>query len=70
MSRYDALRKYVSAQNGDTFKLSYEEIEKITGHPLDHSFLNFKKELLPFGWQVKKISMKEETVLFERAGKQ
>ena len=42
------------------------EIQSILGFPIDHSFLNYKKELLAYGWNVKKISMKEETVLFER----
>ena len=34
------------------------------GVPLDHSFLKYKKELIPFGYTVGKISMKEQTVTF------
>ena len=44
----------------------FEEIEALAGVPLDHSFLQYKKELAAFGWQVKKISMKGQTVLFQR----
>ena len=44
--------------------LTYDEIEKIAGLPIDHSFLRFKKELTEFGYQVGKISMKEQTVEF------
>ena len=50
----------------DNFKLTYAEIENIAGVPIDHSFLRFKKELLQYGFQVAKISMKEQTVDFEK----
>lgn len=64
MSKYDALWKYVSESGKDSFKLTYDEIEKIAGLPIDHSFLRFKKELTEFGYRVGKISMKEQTVEF------
>lgn len=66
MSKYDALWKYVQERNEDQFVLSFEEIEKIAGLPIDHSFLKFKKELLDYGYQVGKISMKNQIVNFER----
>ena len=50
----------------DNFKLTYAEIEEIAGVPIDHSFLKYKKELLEYGFCVGKISMKEETVMFQR----
>lgn len=46
--------------------MTYAEIEGITGFPIDHSFLNYKKELEPLGFNVVKISMKEQTVAFEK----
>ncbi len=46
--------------------LFYEEIEQIVGVPIYHSFLTYKKELLEFGWSVKKIYMKDECVEFVR----
>lgn len=39
----------------------------IAGVLIDHSFLTFKKELLPYGYAVAKIYLKEKKVSFERA---
>lgn len=64
MSKYNPLWKYVADRGEASFKLSYEEIEKIAGIPIDHSFLTYKKELLEYGYKVSKISMKEQTVEF------
>ena len=66
MSKYDKLWDYVAEQPGESLDLSFEEIGDIAGVPLDHSFLNYKRELLPRGWQVGKISMKNQIVHFER----
>ena len=66
MSKYDQLWKWISENGTDSFKLTYSEIEEIAGLPIDHSFLNFKKDLLGYGYRVGKISMKEETVAFEK----
>jgi len=66
MSKYDALWKWLAANGGEKIKLSYGQIAEIAGVPLDHSFLKYKKELLAYGYQVGKISMKGETVAFER----
>ena len=68
MSKFDALWKYIGEQSGNSLKLSYAQIEEIAGIHIDHSFLRFKKELLEYGWEVGKISMKEQTVLFRRKG--
>ena len=66
MSKYDLLWEYVQ-QNGNTsLKLTFNEIQNIAGIPIDHSFLKFKKELTDYGYQVGKISMKEQTVLFNK----
>lgn len=64
MSKYLKLWEFIKEQSSDTLKLTYEEIETIAGVPLDHSFLKYKKELLEYGWQVKKIYMKEKSVEF------
>ena len=66
MSKYDPLWKWIKENGTDRFKLTYAEIEEITGSPIDHSFLKFKKELLEYGYRVGKISMKAETVSFEK----
>lgn len=69
MSKYDPLWKGINENKTDNFKLTYAEIENIAGVPIDHSFLTFKKELLQYGFQVAKISMKEQTVEFEKVKK-
>lgn len=64
MSKYQKLWEYVAQENKTELLLSFAEIEKLLSFPIDHSFLSFKKELLPMGFEVKKISMKEKTVKF------
>ena len=66
MSKYDPLWEYVQKKGSQSFKLTFEEIQDIVGIPLDHSFLNYKKELTEYGYQVGKISMKEKTVIFNK----
>ena len=66
MSKYDALWKYVQANGGQSCQLTFAEIADIAGVAIDHSFLTYKKELTAYGYQVGKISMKEQTVLFNK----
>ena len=58
------LWKHIQKCGETQLTLTFDEIGKIAGTPLDHSFLNCKKELLEYGYEVKKISMKSKTVLF------
>ncbi len=64
MSKYNTLWDYVTARGEASFQLTFEEIRQIVGIEIDHSFLNYKKELTAFGYQVGKISLKEQTVQF------
>ena len=66
MSKYNPLWKHIKKNGGQSFKLSFDEIKNITGIAIDHSFLNYKKELLEYGYEVKKISLKDKTVLFQK----
>ena len=66
MSKYDALWAYVQEDGSPTLKLTFEQIQEIAGIPIDHSFLKYKKELTDYGYQVGKISMKEQTVVFRK----
>ena len=66
MSKYDALWAYVQKDGSPTLKLTFEQIQEIAGIPIDHSFLKYKKELTDCGYQVGKISMKEQTVIFKK----
>ena len=51
-----------------SFKMTFEEIRDIAGIPIDHSFLKYKKELIDYGYEVEKISMKEQTIIFNKIG--
>lgn len=66
MSKYDPLWEYVQKSGSGSFKLTFAEIQSIAGIPIDHSFLKYKKELMQYGYQVGKISMKEQTVFFQK----
>lgn len=66
MSKYKALWDYIQKNGIHSFKLTFEEIQNIAGIPIDHSFLKHKKELTDYGYQVGKISMKEQTVIFNK----
>ena len=66
MSKYDKLWEYVFKDGRDQFTLSFEEIGRIAGVPIDHAYLTYKKELAVYGYQVEKIFMKAETVAFRR----
>lgn len=64
MSKYDALWEHIQRDGRNELTLSFDEIGRIAGVPLDHSFLSYKKELLAFGYRVGKISIKAQTVAF------
>jgi len=66
MSKYNPLWEYVQKSGSRSVKLTFEEIQDIAGIPIDHSFLKYKKELTEYGCQVGKISMKEQTVIFDK----
>ena len=66
MSKYEPLWRWIKENMENDFVLTYDDIEKIAGVPLDHSFLTYKKELSEYGFKVGKISMKNKTVAFER----
>ncbi len=56
MSKFTPLWEYVAGQQGSKLLLSFGQVEEICGLPIDHSFLNCKKELLAYGWQVNKAA--------------
>ncbi len=66
MSKYDPLWEYVVKTGSPTLTLTFAEIQKIAGIPIDHAFLTYKKELTQYGYEVGKISLKGQTVLFRR----
>ena len=66
MSKYNSLWEYIQKNGGSSFKMTFEEIQNIAGIPIDHSFLKYKKELTEYGSEVGKISMKEQTIIFNK----
>jgi len=66
MSKYDKLWQWIQSDGCDQIRLTFDEVGEIAGVPLDHAFLRFKKELEHYGYQVKKISLKEKWVEFVR----
>ena len=68
MSKYNSLWEYVQSNVNQSFKMTFGEIRDIAGIPIDHSFLKYKKELIDYGYEVEKISMKEQTIIFNKIG--
>ena len=64
MSKYNALWAYIHESGKPQLILTFDEIGRITGVPLDHSFLKYKSELCNYGYEVQKVSMKTQKVLF------
>ena len=66
MSKYEPLWKYIKENEKEEYNLTYKEIKNILGFEIDHSFLNYKKELLAYGYEVKKISIKNNLILITK----
>ncbi len=66
MSKYDLLWQYLRDGGKVSVKLTFDEIENVAGVPIDHSFLKYKKELVSYGYEVEKISLKNKTVTFNK----
>lgn len=56
-------------KNENKLKLSFCEIENILQFLIDHSFLNYKKELSQYEYNVLNISMKEKVIYFVKVNK-
>ena len=65
MSQYEPLWEHVRKRAESLLVLSFDEIEAILGAPIDHSFLNCKKELEKETVSIK-ISLKNKTVAFQK----
>ena len=66
MSKYCSLWKYIAEKDESTLKMTFDEIQNVTGFPIDHSFLKYKSELQEYGYQCEKIFMKEKAVAFNK----
>ena len=66
MSKYEPLGRYIKDNKKEEYKLTYDDIRSVLGFDIDHSFLKYKKELLEYGYEVVKISIKEKYVLIHK----
>ncbi len=66
MQKYQPLWEWLARRNEETVMLTFSEIAGIAGVPMNHSFLNKKKELTAYGWRVGQIALKAKTVTFEK----
>lgn len=66
MSKYEPLWHFLKKSGADTLTLSFAQIGELLGFPLEHFFLNAKKEAAAFGYTVGKISLRQQTVAFFR----
>lgn len=66
MSKYDKLWNYIKENDKEEYVLSYEEVKDILGFDIDHSFLTYKKELKEYGYEVGKISLKNNNITFKK----
>ena len=62
--KYDKLWVYI--ENEDVREITFEKIEEILGFKIDHAFLNEKKNLKKYGYEISKISLKEKIVYVRR----
>ena len=65
-SKYDKLWKYIKENDKEEYVLSYEGVKDILGFDIDHSFLTYKKELKEYGYEVVKISLKNNNITFKK----
>jgi hypothetical protein len=66
MSKYEPLWKNIQRNGDERNILSFSEINDILGFGIDHSFLNYKKELIQYGYEIEKISLKEKTIRYKK----
>lgn len=66
MSKYDKLWNYIKENDKEEYILSYENVKDILGFDIDHSFLTYKKELKEYGYEVGKISLKNNNITFKK----
>ena len=64
MSKYDPLWDYLKSSAPSI--LTFEDVERICGIPINHSILTAMKELEFCSYRIGKISTKEKTVRIEK----
>ncbi len=60
MDKHGKLWEYVSSQGKGSLGLTFDQAAEVNGALLDRSFPNCRKNLLPYGFEVEHIFMKEK----------
>ena len=66
MSKYEPLWNYIKSTNKENLELSFDEITKILGFKIDHSFLRYKTELQNYGFKIEKIFLKKKQIFVKK----
>lgn len=64
--KYSKLWEYIASSGKEDIVLGFREVKNILGFEIDHSFLNGKKELIKYGYEVSKISLKNKEIYVRR----
>lgn len=64
--KYSKLWEYIASSGKEDIVLGFEKIKNILGFEIGHSFLNSKKELIKYGYEVSKISLKNKEIYVRR----
>ena len=70
MSKYEVLWNYIKDNNKASYIMTFDEIKNILGFNIDHSFLNYNKELNEYGYEVSKIKLKEKIIMFNKINRE
>ncbi len=70
MSKYDILwqkiKEIFDSQKVSVLTLTFAEIEILGNVKIDHSLLSCKKDLVLFGVEIQKISLKNKEITFKK----
>lgn len=64
MDKYVKLWEYLQGNYKKEYLLSFEEVHRIIGFEIDHSFLSYKKNAKEYGYEVRKMSLKAKMISF------
>lgn len=60
------LWRYIKDNDKQEYIFIYDDIKNILGFNIDHAFLTYKKELIEYGYEVLKISLKDKMVMIKK----
>lgn len=66
LSKYDQLWQFIADSGQETLVIPFDQVKAVTGVALDPSFLQSKKELLTYGYQVDHIFLKKQQIKVSR----